>query len=148
MNESEFSTAVLEYGRFCILAREALNNNREGEYGDRLKQSVSIIFSLLDEFRRLKAIEDSNTILQRRLAKIEDDIARNNTWETLTRESAEYIVEHEPMFWYDMYMVNELQRKAITKSLANSLGIEWDKHSMNDMLKMVEEVCKKDKNDE
>lgn len=148
MNESEFSAELHEFGRYCILAREALNNNHERDYSDKLKQSVSIMFSLLDEFRRLKAIEDSNTILQRRLAKIEDDIARNNTWETLTRESAEYIVEHEPMFWYDMYMVNELQRKAITKSLANSLGIEWDKHSMNDMLKMVEEVCKKDKNDE
>ena len=148
MNESEFSAELHEFGRYCILAREALNNNHERDYSDKLKQSVSIMFSLLDEFRRLKAIEDSNTILQRRLAKIEDDIARNNTWETLTRESAEYIVEHEPMFWYDMYMVNELQRKAITKSLANSLGIEWDKYSMNDMLKMVEEVCKKDKNDE
>lgn len=148
MNENEFAEAIQEFGRYCILAREALNNNHERDYSDKLKQSVSIMFSLLDEFRRLKAIEDSNTILQRRLAKIEDDIARNNTWETLTRESAEYIVEHEPMFWYDMYMVNELQRKAITKSLANSLGIEWDKHSMNDMLKMVEEVCKKDKNDE
>ena len=148
MNESEFSAELHEFGRYCILASEALNNNHERDYSDKLKQSVSIMFSLLDEFRRLKAIEDSNTILQRRLAKIEDDIARNNTWETLTRESAEYIVEHEPMFWYDMYMVNELQRKAITKSLANSLGIEWDKHSMNDMLKMVEEVCKKDKNDE
>lgn len=143
MNENEFAEAIHEFGRYCILAREALNNNHERDYSDKLKQSVSIMFSLLDEFRRLKAIEDSNTILQRRLAKIEDDIARNNTWETLTRESAEYIVEHEPMFWYDMYMVNELQRKAITKSLANSLGIEWDKHSMNDMLKMVEEVCKK-----
>lgn len=74
---------------------------------------------------------------------IEKELDRNNMAQTHNRE---FVVElGNVSFWYSMFLTNDQHYSMIGRSLAESLGVDYMKFSMNQLLSMVDEIAKKKK---